>query len=98
MKKIFTALVTVIVTQFIMKVVDRIKNPPVPTRDELHEEVLRKKRAYDEMVRNRPMRRVSSVYNTPEYRTLREVENAAELAGVPQMAAEGCAIGSCNGR
>lgn len=42
MKKIFTAIATVIVTRFIMKVIDRVKNPPVPTREELHEEVLRK--------------------------------------------------------
>lgn len=47
MKKIFTALAAIIVTRFIIKTVDRIKNPPIPTREELHEEVLRKKRAYE---------------------------------------------------
>ena len=48
MKKIFTAIATIIVTRFIIKMVDRIKNPPMPTREELHEEMLRKKRAYEE--------------------------------------------------
>lgn len=48
MKKIFTAIATIIVTRFVIKMVDRIKNPPMPTREELHEEMLRKKRAYEE--------------------------------------------------
>ena len=54
MHKIFLAVSSMIVTRFMMKVVDRIKNPPVPTREELHEEVLRKKRAYDERRRLQP--------------------------------------------
>ena len=54
MKNIFTAVATMIVTRFLMKVVDRIKNPQVPSREELHEEVLRKKRAYEERRRLQP--------------------------------------------
>lgn len=54
MHKIFLAVSSMIVTRFIMKAVDRIKNPQVPTREELHEEVLRKKREYDERRRAQP--------------------------------------------
>ncbi len=54
MHKIFLSVATMIVTRFLMKVVDRIQNPQVPSREELHEEVLRKKRAYEESRRAEP--------------------------------------------
>ena len=54
MKKIFTAIATVIVTHFIMKTVEKIKHPHIPTREELHEEMLRKKREYEERRRAEP--------------------------------------------
>lgn len=49
MKKIFTAIATALVTHFIMKTVDKIKNPHIPSHEELHKEVLRKKRLYEEL-------------------------------------------------
>ena len=58
MKKIFLSVATVIVTRFIMKVVNRVKNPPVPTREELlHEEILRKKREYEQRRQDYELRR-----------------------------------------
>lgn len=49
MKKIFLSVATVIVTRFVLKVVDRVQNPPVITREELlHQEILRKKREYEQ--------------------------------------------------
>lgn len=81
-----------IVTRFIMRVVDRIKNPPITTRDELHEEVLRRKQAYEEhrkrqaneecrrsyldQLRARPM-----YASTPSGKTRgKDLEDAAALA------------------
>lgn len=94
MKKIFTALATVIVTRFIMKAVDRIKNPPMPTKEELHEELLRKKREADRM-RNARLRPANEPVADFE-RDMRQAE--ARRWDGPKVAAEGCAIGSCNGR
>lgn len=94
MKNIFTILATVIVTRFIMKTVDRIKNPPMPTKEELHEELLRKKREADRMhnARLRPV-------NEPVADWERDMMQAeAQRWDGPKVAAEGCAIGSCNGR
>lgn len=54
MKNLFKVVATMIVTRFVMKVVDRIKNPPVPSREELNEEFIRKKRAYEERRRAQP--------------------------------------------
>ena len=48
------AITSILLTHFIMKVVDRIKNPPVPTREELHEEMLRKKQEYEKRRRLDP--------------------------------------------
>lgn len=58
MKKIFLSVATVIVTRFFMKVVDRVKNPPVITREELlHQEILRKKREYEQRRQDYELRR-----------------------------------------
>ena len=48
------AITSMLFTHFIMKVVDRIKNPPVFTREELHEEMLRKKQEYEKRRRLDP--------------------------------------------
>lgn len=48
MKNFFLAVCSAIITSFVMKVIDRIKNPPLHDNEELHKEVLRKKRAYEE--------------------------------------------------
>lgn len=48
MKNFFLAVCSAIITSFVMKVIDRIKNPPLNESEELHKEVLRKKRAYEE--------------------------------------------------
>lgn len=80
MKKIFTAIATIIVTRFIIKMVDRIKNPPMPTREELHEEMLRKKRAYEE-------RRFSPKVNGARFK-----ENIPE----PKEPCDGAALRPCS--
>ena len=48
------SITSMLFTHFIMKVVDRIKNPPIPTREELHEEMLRKKQEYEKLRRLDP--------------------------------------------
>lgn len=49
MHKIFLSVATMIATHFITKIIDRIKNPPVLTHEELlHKEVLRKKREHEQ--------------------------------------------------
>lgn len=58
MKNIFLSVATVIVTRFIMKVINRVKNPPVPTHEELlHQEILRKKREYEQRRQDYELRR-----------------------------------------
>lgn len=81
MKNLFTAVATMIVTRFVMKVVDRIKNPPVPSREELHEEVLRKKRAYEERRRAQPKIdvRLASTPRSPDA-WLANIATVSELA------------------
>lgn len=114
MKKIFLSVATAIVTRFILKVVDRIKNPPVPTREELHEEVLRKKREYEQRRRLEPKVNVrfESTPRSPDawLANIGTVgEMAAQYKGIPEpkepcdgaalrQASIGCAMGSCNGR
>lgn len=90
MKKIFTALATMIVTRFVMKTIDRIKNPPIPSREDLHEEVLRKKREYDARRNTRSVRPVfESTPRSPEawlakIGTVSDLESRYnELAKVP---------------
>ena len=103
MKKIFTSVATIIVTRFIMQVIDRIKNPQVPTREELlHEEVLRKKREYDERRRDQPKVnvRLASTPRSPDA-WLANIATVDEFAKQRQNIPEPCdgaAIGSCNGR
>ena len=101
MHKIFLAVSSMIVTRFIMKAVDRIKNPP--TREELlHEEVLRKKREYDERRRDQPKVnvRLASTPRSPDA-WLANIATVDEFAKQRQNIPEPCdgaAIGSCNGR
>ena len=113
MKKIFTSVATMIVTSFIMRVIDRIKNPQETSREELHEELLRKKQAYEEQKRARPLYGSTprgkdaqdavalALYSGLDFRANRDQElmqaEARRWDG-PKVAPEGCAIGSCNGR
>ena len=94
MKKIFMSVATVIITRFIMKVVDRIKNPPVFTREELHKEFEKAERYRKKLEADR-MRRLDPKVNVRFESTPRSPdawmasigtigELAAQYKGIPE--------------
>lgn len=95
MKKIFTAIATVIVTRFIMKAVSRIKHPEELRkeyeeaeryRNELKREVDRKHQEWERrQKRARPLDYVS-----PSYDAEMNAQAEARRWDGPKVAAEGC--------
>lgn len=118
MKKIFisvsTMISTMIVTHFIVRVIDRIKNPEELRREYEKAERYRKKLEADRMRRAEPKVNVrfESTPRSPDawmanIGTVSEM--AAQYKGIPEpkepcdgaalrQASIGCAMGSCNGR
>jgi len=88
MKKIFLSVATAIVTRFIMKVVDRIKNPPVFTREELHKEFEKAERYRKKLEADR-MRRLDPKVNVRFESTPRSADAwMASIGTVGELAAQ----------